>query len=201
MKKTILMIFTFLFCFIQVACSSEDTSSAEKETQNTNNEDASVNTNEVAINRKKFDFSLGDFQSVYNEGIRALELDKDFKHPIPIRITADTMEDFTRENSKTYTRILAKEYDESDGGYSLNAWFDKSKNFNGLNMTVFNSDGGVSEKGIVAANSVFQTLGIDFNYLRDILKSGKDTLEVTDGDYFIHLTSIEEFLVIKIEPK
>ncbi|MCQ9151092.1 hypothetical protein PWO55_08800 [Bacillus velezensis] len=156
----------------------------------------------VEDTKKEFNFSLGDFQNAYNEDIRALELDEDFKYPIPIKISADSIGDFSRENSKTYTRILAKEYDKSDGGYSLNAWFDKSKTFNGLKMTIFNSDDSISEKGIVAADSVFQALGIEFNLLKDFLKSEKVTLEVVDGDYLVTLAKIPSIsLIINIEPK
>ncbi|AOC91180.1 hypothetical protein [Bacillus amyloliquefaciens] len=180
--------------------STTDESSIEEERIDSEDEEDS-DVQSVEDTQKEFNFSLGDFQSAYNEDIRALELDEDFKYPIPIKISADSIGDFSRENSETYTRILAKEYDKFDGGYSLNAWFDKSKTFNGLNMTIFNSDDSVSEKGIVAADSVFKALGIEFNFLKDFLKSEKDTLEVTDGDYFVHFTSIEGFLNIKIDPK
>ncbi|MCY9225688.1 hypothetical protein MOF11_11565 [Bacillus haynesii] len=201
MKNFIFLLSIFLLSFTLSACSSENTSSEEKETKNAESEDNSIQTNNSS--QKAFNFSLEEFAQAYNEKAEEIENDEEMNSPILNRIIFDDIGDFEYdENKNIYTRELISESDDSGGSFTLNAWYDSDQNFNGLNLSTFGSDNMASDTGLFNTLVVFQILGIDIGHLNDLLKSDQDMLDIEDGDYSVHLAKLPDTaVIIKIEPK
>ncbi|MCY9204345.1 hypothetical protein [Bacillus atrophaeus] len=159
----------------------------------------------VENTRKEFNFSLEEFAEAYNKVAEDFENDEDMESPILNRINIDDIGDFKLAEVKdgtVYTREIKKETDDSGGAFTLEAWYDNDKNFYGLHLSTFGSDNMASQIGLDNTFAVLQTLGIDIKHLNDLLKSEQNTLEVTDGDYFVTLAKIPQMsLIINIEPK
>ncbi|MCY9205970.1 hypothetical protein [Bacillus atrophaeus] len=204
MKRLGVLFFAFLLCFVFSACGRNSTSTEEKETKNAEVENNNIETDEVENTRKEFNFSLEEFVQAFNEVARDIESDEDIVSTSLNRINKDNIGDFKLAEVKdgtVYTRELKKETDDAGGTFTLEAWYDDNQKFNRLHLSTSGSDNMASQIGLDNTFAVFQTLGVDIKHLNDLLKSEQNTLEVTDGDYFITLAIIPQMsLIINIEP-
>jgi hypothetical protein len=182
MKK---IIFALLILFLITGCSKNTT------------------TNKTELtNTDSFPISLEEFVKEYNKNLDRLK-DNNFEH-IPSHLDLKNLGKFEKQKNGYYVRKLIKEPDDKPGKvYAINAWYDKDKKFNGLNLTTMSINDEFSSKGIVSATVMLRSLGLDGKRISNFFDGNENELEYTEGEYHVSFMMVPDMGVfnVKVEKK
>jgi hypothetical protein len=158
--------------------------------------------NTESKNTDSFPISLEEFVNEYNKNLDTLE-NSNFKN-LPSHLDLKNIGKFKKEKNESYTRELIKEPDNNPGqGYSIDAWYNKDKQLNGLNLTTMSINKEFSPKGIVSATVMLRSLGLDGKQLSNFFDGDKNELEYTEGKYHVSFMMVPDMgvLLVHVEKK